>query len=657
MARNKPSFKPKSPPPTVEYIYGLYETGKADGQEARLRLIAQTFRELCKLDHKVKIPEQYQAITTEVRTPFVRDTWYRTSAALVQKTPVGHVEPIDQTEDARRAANIAERWDMAAIEAMDKDQNGKDTIHEDAKECVRDGESVIKVVHRPDAWAHFPKRVGDEDADDYNKRADRFKKGAPIPFAWRTVDRLSMLFGEGEYGATWALEYGEYPTTYLGGRYDMTPDPQRGYLTTPEFLLGGRPQPEGWLTTAFGRSVKVEFVDADWWAVVIDGSMAPGFPKPNPYAPDLPYFRARAPDSESMLYSLAFLVPALDNLLTMKMNWAYLGAYPNPIIESVPNTLTTALPLGDDGQPTKWVWKPGKMLYLPPGKVFKFASPPPVGQDIDQLVAILRSLIDIAGVPSVFRGIGASDQAGYAINQLMAAANLAFKAVARSLQHQIERCLEFIHRQIPRRIGQTVYVLGTGESSRHWLGLRPEGSVTATEAPVNLLGPVTFSFRPVLPTDEQARAMVANQLVNAPKPLLSRKRALERYLQEEDPEGVLDEIAVEDALEQEPLKSKMIERALRDAGLLEPTPNPAGQLVRPDGTPLLPGGGQPGQMPPEGMAGIPGQAAAGLPAIPGLTMPLGPQAPAAPPIGPGGGNVAGMFPGQPPLPQGHLGGV
>ena len=78
--------------------------------------------------------------------------------------------------------------------------------------------------------------------------------------------------------------------------------------------------------------------------------------------------------------------------------------------------------------------------------------------------------------------------------------------------------------------------------------------------------------------------------------------------------------------------------------------------VGPDGQPLI-GGGQPGgTMPPDGMVQPPGQAAAGMPAIPGLTMPLGPPAPAPPGGIPGapGGRAPGAYPGLPPTPGGNI---
>ncbi|MCR4374131.1 MAG: hypothetical protein NUW22_04720, partial [Acidobacteria bacterium] len=149
----------------VEFVQELYEKRKSDGDEARLRGLAQTFRTMVRLEQKVTVPKEYASIAPAFRSPFMRDAHSHITAALTQKPPVAHVEPRDGTDDAKRAANVAEKWDQAAIEQMDKDLDA-DTIYDTAKCCVRDGESVIKLVDRPAAWAHFPKRTTDEQTGD-----------------------------------------------------------------------------------------------------------------------------------------------------------------------------------------------------------------------------------------------------------------------------------------------------------------------------------------------------------------------------------------------------------------------------------------------------------------------------------------------------------
>jgi hypothetical protein len=619
----------RSPKPTVEDIMTIYQLRSASGTEARIRVLANQFRLLCRLGHDVDIPAQYKAITKVIKTPYIRDAWLRATAALNAKPPLVHIEGNDITQPSRDAAAIAERWDMAAWTTMDK-ITGEDSCYESSRALIRDGESVLKVVHRPDSWAVYPRREKKESADEYNARFDKFKKGR-LPFAWRLVDRLSMVFGDGEFGDDWCIEYGDYPRPELGQRYGMVTGSD-GKLVTPESVLGGRPGASGEPSSVSGTTTKIEYWTADWWCVVVDGQMAPDYPKENPYSPRLPYFRAKGSDSESLLYSMLFLVPGLDRLLTMKQNWAYLGSYPTPVLEPVPNFQggSVDMPTGDDGQPPKVKLVIGKVFIPPQGYRLSYLVPPPMGQDVNQLISVFTGLIEIAGIPAVMRGaMGANS--GYEYNQAMAAASMAFKVAGNSLQRQFEGAFEFIHWCITNLIKQSVYVLASDKDSHHWLGLKPTGSVTSSEAPVDMLGPLSITFRPTLPTDEQARAMIANQLVNAPKPLMSRRHALERYLQEEDPDAIIDEIWVEQAMEQEPLRSKIMDEALREAGLApQPQPQPAQAQA---GQPMMPPG--PGELVP----GVPGQAAAGIPSVPGVNMPMQP------------GRPAGAYPGQPGTPS------
>jgi len=639
-------------------IASLYQQRKNDSEEARLQGFITSFRSLCKLDHEVKIPGEYKAISREVRTPFIRDAWHRIASSLMSKPPVPHCEPKDKAnEDYRRSANIAERWDFAMIERLNKERQ-TDLQFNLTAQHVRDGESVLKVVHRPDAWANFPQGLAANDQDVWKRNAD-------FPIAWRDIDRLQVLYEDGEYGDEWILEYGEYARPWLKQRYKMVE--MDGKLINPKATLEGRGFPEGMLTATHGRAVKLEFLTTREWHVIVDGGEAPGFPKPNPYAPHLNYFRAPAYDRESLLYSLLFLVPRMDELLTMKLNWGVLGAYPNPVIETEASTLLQGLdPQGigqavgpstdTDAAKPRVVWKPGKAIELPVGQKLSFLIPPPVGRDLNELAVLLKSLIDIAGVPSIMRG-GAAES-GYLASQMRAAAEMAYKISMLSLQRQQEKALDFCHWLVAHKVKQTVYVNGWSESGKNgkqakdadkdWLGLSPDKGAKQV-ANYKMLGPVSVQYRAMMPTDAQANAMIAMQLTNAAKPLMGVRDALEKYLQEEDPEAIIERMAVEDAMQKEPLASTLLQRAMEDAGLLSPQPPPApavSPLVGPGGQPMAAGTGQPMEPPgPSQLQPVPlaQVTAPGMPQVPGVNMPLRPN------TIPGrtGGRPGGMYPGQP----------
>lgn len=634
----------------------LWRSKQNDGDEQRLRVMARNFRTLTRMDHAIDIPAEYKATTKEVRTPFIRDAWERITASLTHNEWLPHFEPRDDSDKAKRASGIGERWVTGVTRAMNHDV-GEDTEYEACRAMVRDVESVIKVVHRPEAWATFPKR-GKDDPGEYQKKAEAYKKGAPLPFAWRTVDRLQLLFEDGEFGDSWCVEYGEYPRPLLARQYGMRMSAESGRLValsngpqgtdstdtpvTPDEVLGGKPKPEGELHSSTGMCVKMEYFDTDgWWHVVIDGGAASGFPKPSPYEGRLPYARAKpSAEPESVLYSLMYLVPGLDAILTGMTNWMWLGMFPNPLMQDVPNSqqIPSSLmpPLGDDNANDTFTWRPGKMLYPPRGKAFSFMQAPPVGRDAVEMVGVLRGLIDIAGIPSVFRGLNGSGDSGYLANQMLGAVEMMYKRLARARERQLEYAVEFITHLIPCRIKQTVYVMGQGDKNA-WLGLRPEGDTTDTMAAVDQLGQFRAEVRPDQAVMQQARMMIARQALEGPpdQRLMSQRKAME-FTGDEDPDNTIDEIWVEQQIANDPMINKLVvDNALREAKISAlPLKNPAASLVGPDGvTPLLPGGD---------VGGIDGALAGGLPA-PGLPLQ---QAASA------GGitRPPGMYPGQPPMP-------
>ncbi len=646
-------------PPTAGDVYALWSYRLSQYDELGLRAYIEEVRALFDMKQAVRIPREYRATTKEIRTPFLRDASLRIAASLTKDRPIPDAIPADESVSAEKAASITGKFIEACWEQMDKDRdNEADAIYMSSRYLVRDSESVLKVVDRANAWANFPTREADEAPEKFLKRRERAKMGKPIPFASRLVDRLNMVFGDGEYGTEWGIEYGIYPAPMIAGQYGMAAiDGDPDYIL-PQFKIGGKPVPMGYpvgQSLGGGQTLKLEYWDKDWWVVTINGKMAPDFPKKNPYAPSIPYFRAVG---EPVLYSLRYLVPAIDALLTMQQNWAYLAAFPVPKLKPLPNNQQNPaldLPTGDPSEaPVGFTWKPGFAMAPPPGYDLEFMSPPPAGADIEKLVTILRDLVDVAGIPSIFRGIGGARQAGYAVNQLMAAASLAYRQLGRALQRQFEKASEFML-DVIEDMDETVYVRAYGnEGQRVFLGVKGSGDTTENIASLEDIAGVEFEFKPVMPTDEQAMEMIAIQAVNAPKQLMSKETALRDYFQVADPQAELDRIVVENTMDTDPtLHMLVVSNALKKAKINPPEPPQPPGLVGPNGQPLPPSappGGGPPPMTPPGVPGVP------QPMVPGGTAPLAPVGGAgAPPatnrpagsLPHGGGRAAGSFPGRP----------
>lgn len=634
--------------PKARDIDAMWRWKLSEYEELGLREYMADVRPMFDMVHPVRIPREYRVTTKEVRTPFLRDAGLRIAAAEVKDTPIPEVEPIDHTSSADNAADTASRWLRFMWDELVKQNNGQEYTYQSARNLVRDSESVLKVVDRVNAWANFPAQEKDEDPRQYLKRMDDAKKKPGIiqPFGAKVVDRAQMVFGDSEYGDEWCIEYGVYPTPIILNDYGVQPDDDSFVL--PQYKIGGKPVLMGYMpkVTSIGpaSTLKLEYFDKDWWAVIINGKMAPGFPKPNPYAPFMPYFRAIA---EPALYSLRYYVPAIDALLTGKMNWAFLSMFPVPKFKPIASQQATQaidMPTGDNAEaPVGARWKPGFAMMPPAGYDLEFLQPPQTGRDVDAMIQVLRDLIDIAGIPSIFRGIGGARQAGYAINQLLAAANLLYRQMGQSLSHQFERASEFMLHVVNEVIGEDlapVYVKGDTDEGTAWIGLKPSGPLAENVAPIDKLGSVKFKFKPVIPSDEQAMEMIGLQAWTAGA--ISHETFLRDYANMDDAQGEMDKIAVERELNSNPqLHEEMVSSALRKAGINPPPQAPG--LVGPNGQPIS-----------SAMMGLNGATSAGLPtSLAGagqVSQLVRPRQPAPADVH-GGGRPAGAYPGQPAGPE------
>lgn len=138
--------------------------------------------------------------------------------------------------------------------------------------------------------------------------------------------------------------------------------------------------------------------------------------------------------------------------------------------------------------------------------------------------------------------------------------------------------------------------------------MKPSGPVETECAPVDMIGPVKMRFRPVLPTDEQANSMIALQMVNAPKQMISLETALEKYLQLDDPLGEMDRITVEQAMQDPALKAQWVAAALKRANIAPPVLPPPTGILGPNGQPIA--------------SGTNSATGVGEPTIPGLNEPV-----------------------------------
>ena len=226
--------------------------------------------------------------------------------------------------------------------------------------------------------------------------------------------------------------------------------------------------------------------------------------------------RDPAKAGESMLASVEYLVPLLDRLLTMKQNAVHLYAYPTPKLTGFAGSDAA---LGEDGRPPPIEFRPGEILPLFPGEdlsLLQWSGTPP---DLDELIALTRSMIDQAGVPTVLFGIAPDgNTSGYYLNQLINAARLSFNQITRHAEQALERIVQLAWRLVEHRVRETVYVYGDDDAA--WLGLSPRD--------INGYYAVRAKLEALAPADEIAQGTYAANLVAAK--LASRRWAMQEKL-------------------------------------------------------------------------------------------------------------------------------
>ena len=592
-----PDSDAQRPPPGETYLRELEEQLLAEFSDRNARI--ERLRRLRHMETPVDIPPAYRSSAREVRTPLAREQLKRVIGSLTANRPLVHVPPAEPTEAARAGADLRARWTNAALRRMDSEA-ARDVFGMLIDAMVADGAGVLKLLYAPDRWAGYPRRSAntDESAETFLQRAERFKKSARFPLAWRDVDVTTFYPLEGEDGLEACLEIAERPRHLVQRRYGLITDKRSGRLVPAggdpvgASLVGAQadpvgaplvgaqadhdpgaplvgaqsnPGPAGAPNAAPRATARVvEYWDDEYFAYLVDGHLVRrgrhgygAIPYVHAYGDQTPS-RDPAKAGVSMLASMEYLVPLLDQLLTMKQNALFLYAYPTP---KITNFSPIDPSLNNDGRPRALDFQPGQILPLYPGEDLTFLQWQGTPPDLDELIAQTRAMIDQAGAPSVLFGVPPEGNAsGYLLNQLINTARVSFQQVARHAEQALERIVQLMWRLVETRIGETVFVF-EAEDDHGWIGLGPQD--------IDGYHAVRVRLDPLGPADDVAQGTLAASLVGAR--LASRRWAMREKLGIEDAETVEDEILLDELIDAPEVRTAIVREALDQAGL-RPTP-------------------------------------------------------------------------------------
>lgn len=599
----------------IETIAALHEAGKRDRRE--LHESIKRARETAFLKGEVPVPEAYRKSTRVVRNPMPFVTRQAIVATLTANPPVIHASPSGPGTEAQRISERKEKVTQEILARLER-QVQRPVFRMLVDAAVTGGEGWHKLLYVPMHWAEVTKaqRLGqqeDEDRDAFLGRVDERKRRAKLPFHWVDVDPLAVFPFEDEQGFSHVLEVTEHQRPVLMDRlktetgWKQYAGLERGMgLDSASAGSGG--------TTSTVR--KFELWTRRYVAYRIEDQVK--------VVPNLmrrvPYYCARGLTSSSLvpeeaafsvLYPLMQIAPAVDALLTMRTNSAYLNSFPRIFLKRAPNALAPGI---DGAQALKEIteqWAEGAALLGQPGEDLDFKVVPQ-DQTLDGALQLHMQLLEMASPDRILYGQVKGDPSGYALNQRITQARLTLDPVLTNVEDTLTRLVEDLWHDIEHLVKEPIWAyasLDTKGTEHKWLSLGPEDLKGFYSCQV--------SIEPVLPSTMIAEGQFGASMVAAG--LLPKRDVIENHLRRNNPLEVMQEVWVERLMDDPRVQQILIDDAAREAGLIKDMPP---QVVPPSG-------GQP--VPLAAATGMPGQfGAPGMPPTPGLGMALDQTAPEGP---------------------------
>ena len=649
-------------PPSVRHIQRLRDEANSQGktQRARWDHIADVRRG----QHALSIPDGFKKTTKEVKIRIIADTIRRLVSSLSINMPTIAVTPAGPGRVAQENATLREKWSTGLLEELDCARLPFRPFRGSMDHGVSFGLAVWKLVYTPYTWHDYPtarvmfgKGIGRLDKNETESLGDAremYKQGR-IPLAWQSVDPRTWWGFMTEGGLRESVEVTKRTIASIEGDYGVAYDLNLGKFNPEQVSPPYVQQHEPSSSTEEQREF-IEHWDRDWVTYMVDDVVLKQFQHGYRRVPYFPFFGLS--NSTEMLWKQAESVveqmvdkeTELDELLTMKHNWAHLAAYPMGTIEGPQGTPGLAAKVGPDGKAHGQLmpeigFKAGVFKGMPPGWKMGWIVPPNVGQDLSEMIQFLVGELKEA-VPNVLKGMGGPEQAGYAINQLMTAARQVYDPIRDNASLAIQEMIKFVWWLLEHKIKEKIYILGDaptkgrGKPQKKWLGLGPKDIFGYYQCTARIV--------PLLPSNRIAEGSFFMQQWQGGG--IPRRMYLEEGMHIPNPEEVMEERVVEDMVYsgQGPLFDAMVKRALERSHELDVIEE-AERKARLAAMPLPPGVeemlAQEQGLPGEGaaMPGVP--APENLAAEPGLNMPLEGAMPGMAPMGgppPPGGRPAGV---------------
>ena len=576
-------------------------------------------------EHEVFVPPAYRKTSQQIKSPIVDDLIQRATSDLTANAPLINVPVIGTSRKAQENSSLREQWTNSVWKTLDVAPSPNRVSRQLMDNCAQFGQAVPKLIYRPDNYRDYYEEAsegqrGDETLSEFEDRLQGMQLER-LPFVWQATDPRSFYPVYQDDVLTEVMEISYRPTVELLRRYEASRDDE-GRIVGP---FAQRFVSETDLPGPLTRFI--EHWDENWVTYWAGGELLKKIEHGYGQVPYFPFYGittgSRRPEhaARGVADRLMGLVEALDSLLTMNLNWAFIGAFPMGMVERPENG---RLPLGDDGQPEEpFLWTPGEIQQLYPGEKMMWMGAPDVGPALTQMMRVLMDLCHEYGLPPLGKGQGSGDEVGYAVNQLLTVIKGIYNPIAQNYAVSMEQETKFLWWMVKHKLQHSVSVWGDSANQA-----RSKVREILTIGPRDISHyNVVVTITPEFHTNQIAvqQASLQQQQAGA----ISMRTHRENALMIQDPEAEEDQVWVEESLRDPAIRQFLMQQAMKKAGLVEELQKQQAEQIMAEqqAAQAAMGGGMPPEDPMAGMMGamppgMPPGAGGNLAPIPGAGQPV-----------------------------------
>lgn len=514
--------------PSDEYIIGKVKIARelamglrqiTDQAEQAHQLSQDTIEHMIQLFRgkvNLNLPEDKMYVGFTARTSKPSDIIFRVMGMLTAPMNIQYVASMSSTE--KREASDAIEGFLNNLDPWFVRRYRRRYSDEALFWQLLVGKSYIQQTFLPYYWNNEERSRKDGESDDqYNDRVDGYKAymGPPWfresldprtvfpidtpmgPEAWvksYTVQRYEMIESFDRVGKRLVFDRN-------GGIDDIIDLKKRRGLQLPKY--------EG---DALTSSVEYyEYIDERFVYYLVEGKVIHAYDHEGTLCISPAYglqtgFKEADLMAVGLLWSVRNEIPQFDFLRTLWMQKAYLDVFPQLMAQLAEGDS----PITDEkGAPVKWEIEPGTVKQIR-GKLVNALSDAATGIDFRALMEMIAGDIDLATIPSLARGVGGAQQAGFAINQLNQSMRTMWKPIIESRQLQRSYLDEKLLTSTRDVIQERMHLFAeidndqTGKREGHYMTLDPDD--------IEPYFQVIAELTPELPIDLQGQMMTGAAL-------------------------------------------------------------------------------------------------------------------------------------------------